>query len=216
LDQKQSERMMLRAIAVLAAITAILVVGAFVWMDVLWGRVLLLCCAAIPFLLALLCVYLILLAHSQKECNYFLYDRKRRGNMSPEELTVDHVSDRVVQYMLLFRHGKELYLSSLFDEDGGAPEVFKPLFCYQLLGMMSVCEEDSRWQGFLDGGKELADAFSTYLAQAGEEELGRRVQYYVAQNENAIGEFRAYLREQSEYLAERMLEYTRRHIREFD
>ena len=216
MDQKRSERMMLRAIAVLVAITVILVAGAFAWTNALWGRVLLLCCAAIPFLLALLCVYLIFLAHSQRECNYFLYDRKRRGNMPPEELTVDHVSDRVVQYMLLFRHGKELYLSSLFDEDGGAPEVFKPLFCYQLLGMMSVCEEDSRWQGFLDGGKELADAFSTYLAQADEEELGRRVQYYIDQSEGAVGEFRAYLREQSEYLAERMLEYTRRHIREFD
>ena len=61
---------------------------------------------------------------------------------------------------MLFRQGKELYLSSLFDENGGAPEVFKPLFCYQTLGMMSVCEEDFRWKNFVSGGKEMADAFS--------------------------------------------------------
>lgn len=217
MDQKQSDRMMLRAVAVLVALTVILVVGAFKWTDAIWGRIVLLCCAAFPLLVALLCIYLMILAHSKREYNYFLYDKKRKGNMPQEELTVDHVSDCLVRYMMLFRQGKELYLSSLFDENGGAPEVFKPLFCYQTLGMMSVCEEDFRWKNFVSGGKEMADAFSSYLSAAGDEELGRRIQYYIATSDHgSMAEFRDYLREKSDYLAERMLAYTREHIREFD
>jgi hypothetical protein len=209
--------MMLRTIAVLIAMTVVLAVGAFTWTDALLGRILLLCCAAFPLLMALLCVYLLILAHSRKDCNYFLYDRKRKANMLQEELTVEHISERLVQYMMLFRKGKELYLASLFDEAGGAPEVFKPLFCYQILGMMSVCDEDLRWNNFVAGGKELADAFSTYLSQAGEGEMSRRMQYFIAQGmAGNTEEFRDYLREKSDYLAERMLEYTKAHIREFD
>ena len=211
------ERIILRSAAVLTAVSVIFIAFALTKVESLLWKILWVAVAAVPFVLALLLIYLVILAHRRRDCNYFLYDYRRKANMPLEELTVDHVSDCLVRYMMLFRKGKELYLASLFDEAGGAPEAFKPLFCYQILGMMSVCEEDLRWKNFVAGGKELADAFSTYLSQAGEEEMSRRMQYFIAQGmAGNTEEFRSYLREKSDYLAERMLEYTKAHIREFD
>ena len=145
------------------------------------------------------------------------HDRKQRKNISPEELTAERISECLLRYMILFRQGKQLYLSALFDESGGAPEVFKPLFCYQLLGMLSSNAEDAQLRAFLSCGKELADAFSTYLGQAGEIALGRDLQTHIAAFDGTdIAPFRNYLQEKSDYLAERMLTYTKEHIHDFD
>ena len=58
---------------------------------------------------------------------------------------------------------------------------------------------------------------STYLAEAEEEELSREIQRHIAQYDGKnVSEFRTYLSQKSEYLAERMLAYTKKHIREFD
>lgn len=219
MDKNRVERNMLRLAVILAAVALILVCFALIQEVGLFWRVVLLVCAAIVLAPAGFLIYLLILGRRvmKGEHNFFLYDTKKRANIPIEELTSDIVSGRVVRYMALFQTRKRLYLSSLFDEEGGAPEIFKPLFCYQLLGMLSVTEGDEQLGAFLSCGKELADAFSTYLAEAEEEELSREIQRHIAQYDGKnVSEFRTYLSQKSEYLAERMLAYTKKHIREFD
>lgn len=218
MDRKHSERIFLRVATVLFGISLILVAVAFTKISALELRILLIALAALPFVFAAFLVYIVILSHRAQKGghNYFLYDRSIKGNMPLEKLTSAHVSERIMHYMALFRRGKQLYISSLFDEKGGAPEVFKPLFCYQLLGMMSVCREPEQWRAFLDGGKELADVFSTYLLKENEDELCREVQHFMAETQEDTEPFRAYLESKSEYLAQRMLEYTKKHLHEFD
>ena len=219
MESKDMERKWMRTSAVMLAIAIILGALAFSKAKTLGGKILLLCIAAIPFLIALLFIYSTVIAHRYRkgEHNFFLYDPRLRKNRPVEDLTFEHVSTCLTRYMALFRRGRQLYLASLFDEDGGAPESFKPLFCYQLLGMLTASPSDEQWKAFLLCGKELADAFSTYLTQADEEELARKVQNYIADfdGEN-IDPFREYILSKSDYLADRMLEYTRNHIHDFD
>ena len=219
MDQKHTERRLIRGAVVMMAISILLVALALTKAPSLLIRILVLCGAAVPFLIAVFLIYLVLLANRYRkgEHNFFLYDHRQRKNRPVEELTFAHVSDCLARYMSLFRRGKQLYLASLFDPDGGAPEAFKPLFCYQLLGMLTTSTSDAQWQAFLLCGKELADAFSTYLIQAEEEELARKIQYYVAEfdGEN-VDEFREYILSKGDYLADRMLEYTQKHIHDFD
>ncbi|MBQ8432128.1 MAG: hypothetical protein IJX28_04515 [Clostridia bacterium] len=219
MNQEQNERRLIRGAVVLLAITLILVCVALVRPLATPAKVLLLIGAALPFLLALFLLYLVLLGRRYRkgDHNFFLYDHKRRGNRPPEELTFAHASDCLMRYMALFRRGKQLYLSTLFDENGGAPEAFKPLFCYQLLGMLTAYDSDAPWHAFLSCGKELADALTLYLTQAGEEALARNVQIYFAEfdGEN-VTPFRDYITQQSDTLAEGMMRYIREHIHDFD
>ncbi len=218
MEKRSSARLFLRISAILVGIAIIVAAIAIVKVEHPVARVLLLVLAGIPFLLAAFLIYLVILSYraDKGEHNYFLYDRALKGNMPLEKLTSAHVSECILRYMALFRRGKQLYIANLFDEEGGAPEVFKPLFCYQLLGMMAVCTEKAQWNAFLEGGKELADVFSTYLLQEGEEELSREVQYHMAHAQGDARSFQLYLQSKSEYLSHRMLEYTKKHLHEFD
>lgn len=219
MDRKDIERKIIRMAVVLIAIATLAACFALVKIPMSLVRVIVLCLSAFPLAVALFLIYIVILGHTagRRKRNFFLYDRRRGENISPEDLTVERVSDCLVRYMALFRHGKNLYLASLFDENGGAPEAFKPLFCYQLLGMLSGSAEDAQLCAFLACGKELADAFSTYLTLAGEAAIGRDLQAYIAEfdGEN-VTPFRNYLRDKSDYLAERMLAYTKEHIHDFD
>lgn len=218
MDQKNTERRLIRIAVLLFAVSIILVAIALTKISSLFVKILLIVLAAIPVLIGAFLIYIILLAKSYQkgEHNFFLYDRKIRKNRPIEELTFAHVSNCVARYMTLFKSGKQLYLATLFEE-GGAPEAFKPLFCYQLLGMLTSNPNDAQWRAFLLCGKELADAFSTYLNQADEEELARMVQYYIAEFDGQnVSPFRDYLSQKKDYLADRMLEYACTHIREFD
>ena len=164
---------MLRMAVILAAVALILVCFALTQNVGAFWKIVLFVCAAVVFALAAFFGYLLMLGRRtvKGDHNFFLYDAKAKINRPLEDLTVSLVSERVTLYMSLFQEKKRLYLSTLFDESGGAPEVFKPLFCYQLLGMLSVAENDEQFCAFLACGKELADAFSTYLNEAGEEDL---------------------------------------------
>ena len=219
MDRRDVERKMIRMAVVLIAIATLAACFAFVRIPMSLVRVIVLCLAAFPLVIALFLIYIVILGHAagRQKRNFFLYDRRHRKNISPEDLTAERVSDCLMRYMALFRQGKQLYLSTLFDENGGAPEAFKPLFCYQLLGMLSGSAEDAQLCAFLACGKELADAFSTYLTLAGESAMGRDLQAYIAEfdGEN-VTPFRNYLHEKSDYLAERMLAYTKEHIHDFD
>lgn len=210
---------MLRMAVILAAVALILVCFALTQNVGAFWKIVLFVCAAVVFALAAFFGYLLMLGRRtvKGDHNFFLYDAKAKINRPLEDLTVSLVSERVTLYMSLFQEKKRLYLSTLFDESGGAPEVFKPLFCYQLLGMLSVAENDEQFCAFLACGKELADAFSTYLNEAGEEDLARKIQMYIAQYDGkTVSPFRTYLHEKSDYLAARMLAYTKQHIHEFD
>ena len=219
MNRKDAERNLLRIATVLLAVAVIVACFAIVKIPFQLVKIFVLCLAAIPFAFAVFLLYVVILGHvaGLQKRNFFLYDRKQRKNISPEELTVEHVSECLLRYMILFRQGKHLYLGSLFDETSRAPEVFKPLFCYQLLGMLSDSADDTQLLSFLACGKDLADAFSTYLSQAGEAGVGREVQNHIVSFDGTdVTPFRNYLREKSDYFAERMLSYTKEHIHHFD
>ena len=219
MNQVQSERRLVRTAVVLLAVTLILVCIALARPLSILGKVLLLVGAALPFLAALFLFYLVILGRRYRhgEHNFFLYDPKTKKNRPVEELTFAHASDCLMRYMALFRKGKQLYLSSLFDEDGGAPEAFKPLFCYQLLGMLTAYDSDAPWHAFLSCGKELADALAVHLTRAHEEELARQIQCYFSSFDGEdVKPFRQYIPARSDALAESMLSYIRTHIHDFD
>ena len=219
MNRKDVERRIIRIAVVLLAVAVVIACFAIVRLPFSLARLLLMSLAAIPFAISLFLVYIVVLGHlaGLQKRNFFLYDRKHHKNISPDDLTVERVSECLLRYMVLFRQGKQLYLSALFDESGGAPEVFKPLFCYQLLTMLSGNAEDAQLRAFLSCGKELADAFSTYLGQAGELTLGRELQNHIASFDGTdVAPFRNYLHEKSDYLAGRMLSYTKEHIHDFD
>ena len=149
--------------------------------------------------------------------NFFLYDKKKRKNMDPCELTVAEIRKRLEEFMSSFKHRGKLYIGDLFDERRHIPEHFKPLFCYEVLCQIAE-GSNSQAETFLSFGFECAEVFSKYLSQNADYELASKIKTYIAEysdGEHKAEGFCSYISEQKQSIEEKMLNYTVTNIERF-
>jgi len=210
-------RRLMRMIAVLVAASVVAFCYAIKKIHAVFAQGMVIFGSIILFAAACFLIVVLITGLRAQKRNFFLYDPRKHQEITPDELTAEHIAERLMAYMAMFRHGQQLYLSELFDDDSEAPEVIKPLFCYQILNMLSTSPEDAPLGAFLSCGKELGDAFSTYLSLAEDAPMGREIQTLISRFDgSSTAELRSFLHQKKTYLYTRMLEYTKQHIREFD
>ena len=180
---------------IVAAISAVIgIVGAFIMIVVAIG-----------------------LKEEGRKYNFFLYNKKKKQDMSVSELTISEIRGRLMAYMTSFKHRGKLYIGDLFDERQRIPEHFKILFCYELL-----CEigdtKGADPEMFLSFGHECGEIFYRYLSQNGDHELGLKIKTFILEfgegKENAQ-EFKNFIISKKQYLEEKMLDYTLNNIKKF-
>ena len=153
----------------------------------------------------------------KQKCNFFLYDRKTKQDMQPDDLTVEEIRHRLVELMSAFRYRGKLYIGDLFDERyTTVPQAIKPLFCYELL--LQICENEREATLFLSYGNECAEIFDKFLTQSGDVELALNIKDFIGafseENDNSQ-EFIDFLTEKRQYIEEKMLDYTKNNIEKF-
>lgn len=155
----------------------------------------------------------------KKKVNFFLYDKKKKCDISPDELTVSIIRQRLISYMALFKHKGKLYVGDLFDERHIAvPEAIKPLFCYELLCEIAD-DGGANASVFLSFGTECANIFSKYLCQNDDSELAREINSYFAKfdvNKESAAAFREYIVSKKAHIEEKMLNYTLTNLEKFN
>ncbi len=153
--------------------------------------------------------------------NYFLYDRKTKREISPENLTFSHIRERVQKYMAMFRRGGKLYVGDLFDDSIGIPKAYRTLFCFELiyeLGENAAAEKHDSVRLFLSFGEECADALSNHLYAAGERELAEKIRYFFSEYSSGntdLGKFEQFLIGIRPHIEKVTVKYTTEHINEF-
>ncbi len=149
--------------------------------------------------------------------NFFLYDRRKKKNIEPCDLTVTEIRKRLSDFMSTFKHRGKLYIGDLFDESRHIPEHFKPLFCYEVLCQIAE-GSNAQAETFLSFGFECAEVFSKYLSQNSDYELASRIKSYIAEysdGDHKTESFCSYIAEQKQYIEEKMLNYTVTNIEKF-
>lgn len=207
--------------AVLIAIAIVL--SAFTFKKV-EGMILQLALFTISGLIMSFSVFLLITARkakklSERNVNYFLYDRKLDGERNIDTLTFEEIRVKIQKYMGMFKRGKKLYLGDLFDERINIPGAYRPLFCYELLYEMSEDKNpEGRIKMFLSFGVECAGAFYAHLSSAGESQLAEDLKHFFsefAEGKNNTVEFSLYLKSQKEYIENSVIRYLKEHINEF-
>lgn len=150
--------------------------------------------------------------------NFFLYDRKKKVDIAPSELSVATVRERLLDFMSIFkRHGK-LYVGDLFDERARIPEHFKPLFCYEILYEIAIEDGGIDAKAFLSFGSECAEIFSKYLRENEDYELATKIRSFVfdysKENDNSDS-FKEYISAKKAHIEAGMLGYAKRNIEKF-
>lgn len=208
--------------AVLIAISIVL--AAFTYTKV-EGMTLQLALFTLSGLLMSFAIFLITTARkakklSERNVNYFLYDRKLDSERSIDTLTFPEIRVKIQKYMGMFKRGKKLYLGDLFDERINIPKAYRPLFCYELLYEMSEDKNpEYRINNFLSFGVECAGVFYAHLSSAGENQLAEDLKQFFsdfAQGKNNTAEFSLYLQSKKQHIESSVIKYLREHINEFN
>ncbi|MBE6583874.1 MAG: DUF805 domain-containing protein [Ruminococcaceae bacterium] len=156
-------------------------------------------------------------AHKHKR-NFFLYDRKKKTDVSVNDLTFDTVRTRLCEFMSIFKHKGKLYIGDLFSSNSTVPEHFKPLFCYELL--YELATNDGIDAGiFLSFGSECGEVFAKYLRQNEDYEMATKIYSYIIDFESGdkrIAEFKEYMQSMDEHIKDQMLVYTKNNIDKFN
>jgi hypothetical protein len=148
--------------------------------------------------------------------NFFLYDAKKKKEISPDELTLSSVRERLLRYMSSFKVHGRLYIGDLFDEKQHVPEHFKPLFCYELLHQIADDHADAEL--LLSFGLECAETFSKYLNQNKDYDLALDIKLFFidfSTGKKKGEDFKRYVTAKKAHIEEKMMSYTKENIEKF-
>ncbi|MBQ7357779.1 MAG: DUF202 domain-containing protein [Clostridia bacterium] len=149
--------------------------------------------------------------------NYFLYDKKKKGDRPSSELNFEFIRGKVVDYMAMFKRGKKLYVGEIFMDTPWSIKAMKPLMCYELLYELSADGLDA-CRTFLGYGMECSRMFSEQLMQSGDASMAADIANFFsdyARDKGVAKEFLQYVSSKKEHIEKRVVEYTKNNIDKF-
>lgn len=206
--------------SVLVAIAIILTCFAMAKVNNLFFKIALNIVAAVVGCFGLFLIITVIVGSrmSKVNSNFFLYDKKKKANIPVGELTVEEVRSRLFSLISVFRYKGKLYIGDLFSDERSIPDVFKTLFCYELLCELS---EDSapEVEKFLSFGDECGDIFFKYLSLNSDYELAEDIRGYIraySDGKADVEEFHKYIIAKKQSFETKMLDYTVENIDSFN
>lgn len=156
--------------------------------------------------------------HETHKRNYILYDKRIKGDIPVEQVDFELVRGKVLDYMSVFRRGKQLYVGELFMDTPWTIEGMKTLVCYELLYELAVKRDIEGCRTFLGYGAECSGIFSKYLIENKDFDLSANVTRFFSeyeQNKDAAKDFCEYVETQKAHIKKRVVEYVKENPEKF-
>ena len=156
--------------------------------------------------------------HETHKKNYILYDKKIKGDILVEQVDFELVRGKVLDYMSVFKRGKQLYVGELFMDTPWTIEGMKTLVCYELLYELAAKRDIEGCRTFLGYGAECSGIFSKYLIENKDFDLSANVSKYFAEythNKEAAKEFCEYIDTQRSHIEKRVVEFVKANPEKF-
>lgn len=156
--------------------------------------------------------------HETHKKNYILYDKKTKADISLEQVQFELVRGKVLDYMSVFRRGKQLYVGELFMDTPWTIQGMKTLVCYELLYELATKKDITGCKNFLGYGSECSGIFSKYLMENKDFDLSANVAKYFAeyaQNKDAAKDFCEYIDTQKAHIEKRVVEFVKANPEKF-
>ena len=108
---------MVRIACIMFVVAIIAICFAIARVEKTYIKILIYVLSAVPILLgALLCLAAGVSKYSQThKRNYFLYDKKLKGDIPLEQLDFETVRSKMADYIDIFKHGGKIYVGELFE-----------------------------------------------------------------------------------------------------
>lgn len=156
--------------------------------------------------------------HETHKRNYILYDKRKKADMPLEQVDFDLVRGKVLDYMAMFRRGKQLYVGELFMDTPWSIEGMKTLVCYELLYELATRTDIEGCKSFLGYGAECSTIFSKYLMENKDFDLSANVAkcfLEYAKDRSVAKEFSEYIATQKAHIEKRVVEFVKANSEKF-
>ncbi len=156
--------------------------------------------------------------HETHKKNYILYDKKIKADIPLEQVSFELVRGKVIDYMSVFRRGKQLYVGELFVDTPWTIQGMKTLVCYELLYELASKTDIAGCKTFLGYGSECSGIFSKYLMENRDFDLSANVAKYFTEyehNKDVAKEFCEYIETQKAHIEKRMVEFVKENPEKF-
>ena len=184
-----------------------------------YKQVLSVICAILFLILAGLCG---LYWHLSRDTfpNFFLYDRARKKNISPEKLKFAMVNDRMTFLLTQLADSPDVLWKSdllLREEDSfGYKSVYKPLVAYKMLFDLGEHDTDSGyWETFRSSPRENLVALCKALERAGEKKMAEAFLLILDKYPGDNYKAKEFLRKNLGYIRSKMVSYVKKYIELF-
>ena len=165
-----------------------------------------------------LCAYYTFL-ESEGMPNYFLYDKRRKKNISPEKLTFEIVNERMSFFVSHVAQGKasNLWMGTVLQhpERFDPNHVYMPLVAYKMLYDLSRENSENGWSMFEHCTEENMRAITYALRMNGEQDMVRALRYLYENCPQDHERIRDYIQGNQKYIQSRMYGYVRRNLEVF-
>ncbi len=172
---------------------------------------------------AILIVFALLIAlylwlERDTEPNFFLFDRKRKRNISPDELTFKLVNERLILLMTtVSRDMDELWNGGVLDNELklGFRKIYRPLIAYKMLYDLADKNVDDYWSYLLNCTPETVRSITVALRQAGETKMADTFQLMMSDYRDTPVHIRNFISGNMKYIRSRTMAYIKNNIEMF-
>lgn len=180
----------------------------------IWKKVCYFTCAALIALLFLLLGYLLLLS-SDKEKNYFLYDRNSGRNISPDHLRFSMICEKMNMYITVnFETVEKLWMGDawLNGDRFGANGEYRALVALKMLYDLADHDAEAEWSYFTNAAESVIANMCMALSRGGERNLAQKLMYIRQNCGSETAPLRSLLLGNKKYLANKMVGIVRNNI----
>ncbi len=152
------------------------------------------------------------------EPNFFLFDRKKKRNISIEELTFKLANERL-SFLLttVSQSEEELWSADVLENELklGYRKVYRPLIAYKMLYDLADKNIDSCWDYLQSSTPETVISICKALEQAGETEMVKAFRFIMENYRQDPSKIRNFVIGNQKYIRGRIMSYIKRHIEMF-
>ncbi|MBQ8311226.1 MAG: hypothetical protein IJX80_09485 [Clostridia bacterium] len=185
--------------------------------DAAYKRVIGTIIAVLMIILALLAAFYLWLCRDT-EPNFFLFDRQKKRNISPDELNFTVANERL-NFLLtaVSQSMEELWTEDVLENELklGYRKIYRPLIAYKMLYDLADKNIDSYWTYLENASPETVESIAKALEQAGETEMVKAFRFIMENYRSEPAKIRNFISGNLKYIRGRIMFYIKRNIEMF-
>ncbi len=185
--------------------------------DAVYKQVLGIIISVLMIVLSLLLCFYVWLSRDT-EPNFFLFDRTKKRNIAPEDLTFKLVNERLGFFLTcVSQSAEELWTEAVLENDSklGYRGVYRPLLAYKMLYDLADKNNDTYWEYLQNASAGTVNALCEALAQGGETKMVEAFRYLMENMREETTKVRSFISGNQKYIRGRIMAYIKTNIELF-